>query len=310
MRLLLLAVLLVGCGRLGFDAVDDGVQSGPDGGVRGDSDSGVTGLDAAAPLTNCDDLACQRLVVDGSTFLRDNNASYPATTAPFALDRYEVTVERFRAFVTSGFGTQPTAPDAGDGALVGTPSSGWQSSWSSLLPPSPTELATRVATSPSATYTTAPGANEQLPVVGVTWYEAFAFCIWDGGRLPTSAEHEAAAFGGGEQRTYPWGAIYDATKVSIGSLEVVGRRSPSGDARWGHADLVGNADEWALDYFGALPQPCANCVNLTPESTPTRLLLGGSFLSAVNQFAQAGLLHGMGPASRNGTVGFRCARDR
>ena len=49
------------------------------------------------------------------------------------------------------------------------------------------------------------GANEQLPMNCVNWYEAFAFCIWDGARLPTENEWELAAAGGSDNRVFPWG---------------------------------------------------------------------------------------------------------
>src|SRR5262249_34890732 len=60
--------------------------------------------------------------------------------------------------------------------------------------------------SPYSTWTTAPDANEDLPITCINFYEAYAFCIWDGGFLPSEAEWEYAAAGGDEQRAYPWGA--------------------------------------------------------------------------------------------------------
>ena len=42
-------------------------------------------------------------------------------------------------------------------------------------------------------------------------YEAVAFCIWDGGFLPTLSEWGYAAAGGNEQREYPWGATAPGT---------------------------------------------------------------------------------------------------
>ena len=314
MRLLALVVLLgVGCGRLGFDAVGDDIAdpSAPDGGlgVKGDGDGGgaiIANPDAIGP--SCSGAAC-RLAVDQTMFLRNNHSLYPATVSAFSLDRFEVTVARFRVFVEAGGGTQASAPDAGDGAHPAVAGSGWQASWVGRLAPSSDTFASALVSAPGATYTIAAGANDERPVVGVSWYEALAFCIWDGGRLPTFAEHEAAAYGGEQQRPYPWGAIYDPGKVATGTLQVVGAH-PDGDARWGHADLVGNADEWALDYFGLLPTPCTDCVNLVADATPTRILLGDSFLGRATSFTQAALLHGMGPIQRNGTVGFRCARSR
>ena len=45
----------------------------------------------------------------------------------------------------------------------------------------------------------------------VNWFEAYAFCIWDGGFLPSDTEWEYAAAGGSLQREYPWGSTAPGT---------------------------------------------------------------------------------------------------
>lgn len=50
---------------------------------------------------------------------------------------------------------------------------------------------------------------DELPMVGLTWHDARAFCSLRGGRLPTDAEWEYAAAGPDSLR-YPWGDVFVA----------------------------------------------------------------------------------------------------
>ena len=124
----------------------------------------------------------------------------------------------------------------------------------------------------------------------IDWYEAYAFCIWDGGFLPSEAEWEAAAAGGPEQRAYPWGSaaptgdlylISDcdypagATGCSgVANIAPVGT-AMLGAGRWGQLDLAGELAEWTLDYYAPYVDPCTDCVFLTDYSY--RVVRGGSF---------------------------------
>jgi formylglycine-generating enzyme required for sulfatase activity len=49
------------------------------------------------------------------------------------------------------------------------------------------------------------GNFDTKPVVCIDWYLLNAFCIWDGGRLPTYAEFLSAFYGGASPRHFPWG---------------------------------------------------------------------------------------------------------
>jgi formylglycine-generating enzyme required for sulfatase activity len=146
---------------------------------------------------------------------------------------------------------------------------------------------------------------------------AFAFCVWDGGRLPTEAEWEYAAAGGDENRVYPWGNdLPDPVPANFRDNHYtpylpVGSE-PLGNGRWGHADLGGNMDEWVLDQFtddwyADTAAGCDNCANVPDGSSRIRVQRGGGWEDH-GSLLRAAARHGVGQDALV-SVGFRCARD-
>jgi len=265
---------------------------------------------------------CAASLVTGGTFKRSydavsyTNASYPATVSDFVLDDYEVTVGRFRKFVAAYPSSKPAANSGKNPNNPADP--GWDSGWNSSLPVSQATLTLGLKCDSSQTWTDAPGANESLPLNCVSWFEAFAFCVWDNGRMPTEAEWNYAAAGGGGsdgQRVYPWSSPSISTTISAayavyssGAPQKVGSKSPQGDGKWGQADLAGNLSEWMLDSFvDPYPNPCTDCANLTLGGG--RMIRGGAFSAPASGQLVALRTDHKYPNTRSSGTGIRCVRS-
>jgi cysteine-rich repeat protein len=306
-------------------------------GYRGD---GVTCTAGEAPScrnltgTECQgESCCTTLRVEGGTFPfgrgaeacegcvdgcppdaecgEDELPERPATVSSFLLDRYEVTVARFRRFALDydvWHGEGNPEPGAGAHPIAG---GGWDPAHDGYLPQTAGVLVQELGAQGlgrQGTWTTVPGDNEVRPINEITYYVAFAFCIYDGGRLPTEAEWEYAAAGGDENRLYPWGsAAIDSTLAGFESTSVpqVGEYA-AGAGRWGHRDLAGSVYEWVIDEYGPYTDAeCIDCANIGPDIR-NRTLRGGSWEAvAANQRATR-RLRNIGPTDDN--MGLRCAR--
>jgi formylglycine-generating enzyme required for sulfatase activity len=233
--------------------------------------------------------------------------------------------------VAAGQGTRAAPPADGSGAHASLAASGWSGAWNTrLVADTPALIAAVKCNATYQTWTDAPGGNELRPMNCITWYEAMAFCAWDGGYLPTEAEWNLAAAGGAEQRAYPWSSppgslTLDGTRASynngttcigdgmagcaITDLVFVGTK-PAGNGRWGQSDLAGNVWEWTLDgYAAAYQNPCTDCANLA--ASPTRVVRGGgfgAFGAGISDLRTANRTFDQAPDNRLPGVGARCAR--
>jgi sulfatase modifying factor 1 len=311
------------------------LEAGDTSATGGDAgDTSATGTDEAGVGPSCNGLAttcgasgdtscCAASLVPGGTYNRGNDGTYPATVSDFVLDNYEISVGRFRRFVAT-YSQNMTATGAGKNP--NDPSdTGWSASWNAGLPTDAAALVAALKCDPSyATWTDSAGPDETLPINCVDWVEAFAFCIWDGGRLPTEAEWNYAAAGGGEQRLYPWGATVPGpnadlaaygcyfggtgTCAGLSNIAPVGSLT-TGIAKWGQSDLAGNVWEWTRDAF-ASPYPQTSCDNCSYEmaGATNRVLRGGSYSFDATHLLTSDRSSYFGPNNNYPEVGARCAR--
>ena len=120
--------------------------------------------------------------------------------------------------------------------------------------------------------------SRDLPVVGVSWYDAMQYASWSEKRLPTEAEWEYATRGGMANQMYPWGNKITPQMANYG--EKVGKATVAGtypSNGYGLYDLAGNVWEWCLDSYNA------GFYKTSPRKDP---FAGGDIAHVIKNFSQ------------------------
>ncbi len=139
--------------------------------------------------------------------------------------------------------------------------------------------------------------GDDSPVRGVTWQEASDACGALGKRLPSEVEWEYAAT---RAPLDPGGARLLRAGVSGPSPVATHRGDCTPE---GLCDLLGNVSEWTADPWRAV-------ADSQPDPT-LRVVRGGSYnVAPASRYARPESRAKQKANTRDGELGFRCARDR
>lgn len=155
--------------------------------------------------------------------------------------------------------------------------------------------------------------DAEAPVVGISWYEALAFCHWltetsDAAlrlsceiALPTEQQWQRAAQGD-DMRMFPWGNEFDQNKCNTSESQI-NHTTPVtqyslGASPYGVLDMSGNVWEWCLNNYAK--------GDTKVEGTDFRTVRGGSWYKP-KYAAEAVHRVGRAPYFRYYFVGFRMA---
>jgi formylglycine-generating enzyme required for sulfatase activity len=247
-------------------------------------------------------LAVQECTSAGGTctidMAQDSFPVHTVTLSSFQIERYEVSVSQYVAFLnTLGPGTHL---DGCDGTLCAA---------------TQTEDGTSPIQFDGSTYSAVDVLLDR-PVTNVSWFGAQAYCQAIGRRLPTEAEWERAARGTDPgSYIYPWGRSFSNTNANAGrALDGVASIDayPEGASPFGVEQMAGNAAEWVYDWYqyDYYSTEAASQLDTQGPSAGTgeRVVRGGAwdqrpfFSRSVHRMSAA-------PGSQSPTIGFRCVSE-
>jgi sulfatase modifying factor 1 len=255
-------------------------------------------------------------ILDGTLGLQaltDQRPQHTVDLDPFWIDQTEVTVGMFRSFVEQtgyvttaealGYG-HPYRPGPQEQEWPQVPGADWQH------PQGPGSI-----------------AEDDHPVVQVSWDDAVAYCAWAGGVLPTEAQWEKACRGT-DALLYPWGNAFDQRRLNYCDAQCQVTRwperdtfddgyaytapvgsYPQGASPYGTLDMAGNVWEWTADRYDK------RYYASSPTEDPQGPLMGAERVQHGGAWYDAGgtgwlactIRHATGPSNTADDLGFRCA---
>ncbi|MBN1450151.1 MAG: SUMF1/EgtB/PvdO family nonheme iron enzyme [Anaerolineales bacterium] len=168
-----------------------------------------------------------------------------------------------------------------------------------------------------------PRGLENHPVVNVSWDDARAYCSWlsrvtgKAIMLPNEAQWEKVARGDQDQREYPWGDDWDATKCNSRELNLESETPigifPEGASPYGCLDMAGNVWEWTTSLWGKSSQkpdfvypydPADGRENQNVGSDVYRVIRGGTF-DTCSKWTRCSARLAKSQSAHEQTIGFR-----
>jgi iron(II)-dependent oxidoreductase len=208
--------------------------------------------------------------ISGGSFARgtpdspDERPVVEVTLSSYQMSKYPVTNREFTAFIEAGgYHTEELWTKVG---------------WQQRL---------RQGWSEPNYWRSPPWNAPDVPVSGVSWWEALAFARWARAALPTEAQWEHAARGS-DERPYPWG--HELPDLSLANFapdcQPVERVPTSVNAHprnrspFGCEDMAGNFGEWCLDNarVGYVGDPCLIDPVYVTREEDDHIVRGGSGL--------------------------------
>ena len=206
----------------------------------------------------------------------------------YFIDKYEVSNQEYKEFINAGGYVKREFwknPFVKDGRTIS-----WDEAMGTLVD------RTGLAGPRTWSNQSVPDGKADHPVTDITWYEAAAYAVFRGKRLPTIFQWEKAARNGyappAGVAAMPWGPFYPGDplteRANFGTAPWPAASAAYGMSTFGAYNMAGNVAEWTLN-----------------DSSDGFLATGGAWGDPTYMFSQFGGRPGFFSSEK---LGFRCAR--